>query len=353
MTTTTSKSTYVYAAICLLMILASACVPIAPQATVEPATPTPEIFSALAPSPTPPDSTLPLTCQVTDLGVYVNQECGYCLAYPGTFSLDESREAEGIIALYGPGLEDNANPVRVSLEITTQMAPPESGLTPLVEAYRSSFGETLLPIGRETGMLGGRPAEILDPVPGLLSSRVMMALNENMIFMLRFHPSDLDIAKPDLEALTQTVTGSFAFLPQTAPLTSQRKTISWFEFGQTISLSYDSALAPWVEARTVPTVPMNDEGLFAEFQPSYAQIRFWGFHGGRPYDLPLLPAENRIAQVRVFPTWEFPGFGDDSPQGFVNQMQALEDLLQTGVGPARCAQPITGGQSCHSFRGSI
>jgi hypothetical protein len=283
-----------------------------------------------------------LTCQVTDLGVYINKEWGYCFAYPGTFTLDESRAAEGMMVLYGPGLEDSANPVRVSLEITTQVTPPESGLTPLVDAYRNSFGETLPPIRRETGMLGGKPAETLDPVPGLLSSRVTMALHENILFTLRFHPSDLEIAKPDLDALFQTVTGSFAFLPLAAQPTSHLQTVSWYEFGQNISLAYDSILAPWADAWTVPAVPVSDQILFAEAQPGYAQIRFWGFQGGRPYDLPLLPVDNRMAQVRIFQTADFPGFGDDSPQGFVNQLQALKDLLQTGPDPARCLQPITG-----------
>jgi hypothetical protein len=333
-----------YPAMCLLLII-SACGPLATQAppmVSEPATPTPEIFIRLDPSPTPGSSPLPLTCQVTDLSVYTNEEWGYCFAYPANFTLDESRTADGIITLYGPGLEDIANPVRASLEITAQVAPPESGLTPLVDVYRNSFGETPLPIGRETGMLGGKPAETLDPVPGMLSSRVMMALNENILFTLRYHPSDLEIAKPDLETLSQTVTGSFAFLPLTAPHASEQKTIRWFEFGRDISLSYDSSLAPWVEARSVPAVPVSDQILFAEAQPSYAQVRFWGFHGGRPYELPILPAENRIAQVRVFRTAEFAGYGDDSPQGFLNQMQALKDLLVRGIEPARCAQPITG-----------
>jgi hypothetical protein len=312
---------------------------VGPALVVEPSTPTPEIFSALAPSPTPSDSTLPLTCQVTDLGVYVNQEWGYCFAYPGTFTVDQSRAAEGIITLYGPDLEDSANSARVSLEITVQVVPPESGLTPLVEAYRMSFGDGLPSIGRETGMLGGKSAETLDPVPGLLSSRVTMALHENILFTLRFHPSDLDIARPDLEALTQTVTGSFAFLPLTTQPSSKIQTVNWHEFDRNISLSYDSSLAPWVEARTIPAVPVNAQILYAEAQPTFAQIRFLGFQGGRPYDLPLLPIDNRMAQVRVFPTADFPGFGDDSAEGFLNQLQALNDLLQSGLDPARCTTP--------------
>ena len=224
-----------------------------PTLIAEPATTTPEIFSALAPSPTPPDSTLPLTCQVTDLGVFINEEWGYCFAYPGTFTRDEGHAAEGIITLYGPGLEDSANPVRVSLEVTAQVAPPESGLTPLVDAYQSSFGETPLPIERETGMLGGKYAETLEPIPGLLSSRVVMALNKNILITLRFHPYDLELAKPDLEALFQTVTGSFAFLTLPAPPASAIQTVSWYEFGRDISLAYVQLLRPgWMRGPCPP-----------------------------------------------------------------------------------------------------
>lgn len=330
----------------LISILIAACTSVSapePQAIAVSATPTPEIFSALAPSPTPSDSTLPLTCQVTDLRVYINQEWGYCFAYPGTFTLDEGQAAEGVVTLFGPTWEDSADSVRVSLEITTQVVPSESGLTPLVDAYLASFGETPFRIERGTGILGGEPAEVLDPIPGLLSSRVMMAMNETILFTLRFHPSDLDLAKPDLETLFQTVSGSFAFLPITAPPSSHLQTISWSEFGTEIILSYDSALAPWVDVWSVPAVPVREQILFAEAQPAYAQVRFWGFQGGKPYDLPLLPLESRMAQVRVFRTADFPGFGNDSPEGFVNQLSALTDLLETGVDPERCAQPHIGG----------
>ena len=328
----------------LIAILIAACAPAVsqgPQAIADPATPTPGIFSALAPSPTPSDSTLPLTCQVTDLGVYINNEWGYCFAYPGIFTLDETRAAEGIITLYGPALEDNADPVRVSLEIATQPVHPGSALTPLVDAYLSLFQDPVLPTTREPARLGDEAAEMLEPIPGLLSSRVVMAVHSNILFTLRFHPSDIEFAKSGLEDLTQTVTGSFEFLPVPVPLSSTLKTVSWYEFGQNISLSYDSALAPWVEPWTAPAVPVSDQILFAEAHPVHVQIRFHGFQGGRLYDLPLLPPENRVARVMVFRTVDFPGFGDDNPQGFVNQLSALTALLETGVEAARCAQPLT------------
>jgi hypothetical protein len=327
----------------IVLILISACTSVAaPAEQTALITPTPEIFIALVPSPTPPDSTLSLTCRVTDLGVYVNEQWGYCLAYPGTFTQDVSRATEGVVTLYGPTLEDSADPVRVSLEITTQVVSEGSNLNRYADAYVMSFRELSGSITCQPGMLGGQYAEVLERVPGLLSSRVVIALHNNTLFTLRFHPSDLEIATADLDALTQTVTGSFAFLPQISKPVSRLKSVSWYEFGQDISLSYDSILAPWADAWTVPAVPVDDEIMFAEAQPMYAQIRFLGFQGGRAYDLPLLPAEDRVAQVRVFRTADFPGFGDDSPHGFVNQMQALKDLLDRGIDPTRCAQPLAG-----------
>lgn len=176
--------------ILIFILLVAACAPVATQASQaipEPATPTPEVFHPLDPSPTPSGSTFPLTCQATDLGVYVNEEWGYCFAYPANFTVDQSRAAEGIITLYSTPLEANASLVRASLEITTQVVSPESRLTPLVEAYSASFDETVLSIERETETLGGKPAETLNPVPGLLSSRVTMALHEDILFTLRFH----------------------------------------------------------------------------------------------------------------------------------------------------------------------
>jgi len=330
----------------LLAVTIIGCVSVAtqqPQPIAELVTPTPEVFKPLDPSPTPSNSTLPLTCQVTDLNVYVNEEWKYCFAYPVNFILDESRAAEGMISLYGPALEDSANSLRASLEITTQSMANGSALTPVVDAYLTFQNVDMsMPITREQVMLGNEIAEKLEPVPGLLNSRVLISLHANILYTLRFHPSDVEIAKPDLDALTQTVTGSFAFLPLHHQVAERLQTVSWFEFGQDISLSYDSTLAPWAEPSTAPAVPVNDQMLFAGPHPAYAQIRFLGFLGGRPYDLPLLLDENRDARVMIFQTADFSVFGDDNPQGFMNQKRALIELLATGVDPAYCAEPIPG-----------
>jgi hypothetical protein len=293
------------------LMLVSACVPAAtalPQTVMELATPTPEVFQPVDPSPTSSSSTLPLTCQITDLKVYISKEWGYCFAYPAEYELDQSQKSKGVIRLKGPALDENPDAIYVTLEVTPRLAPDGSVLTPMVDAYLSSFTNITMamPITREPSMLGNEPAEKLDPIPGLLSSRVIMALHDNVLYQLRFHPSDIDYAKQSLDDLTQTVTGSFAFLDGATPPGSRKETISWPEFGKNISITYDSSLAPWVEAQTVPAVPMSDQVLFAESRPTYAQFRFAGYQGGRPYQLPLLPVENHIPQVMVFRTEDFP-----------------------------------------------
>jgi hypothetical protein len=83
---------------------------------------------------------------------------------------------------------------------------------------------------------------------------------------------------------------------------------------------------------------VSDQILFSEAHPTYAQIRFVGYQNGRAFELPVFPFE---AQVRVFQTADFPGYGDDLPQGFVNQKQALIDLLNIGLDPELCNQPLT------------
>ena len=67
------------------------------------------------------------------------------------------------------------------------------------------------------------------------------------------------------------------------------QTVSWHEFGRTISVSYEKSLAASAGAATVPAVPVSDQILFAEAHPAYVQIRFlvpWGWRlptpGGRP-----------------------------------------------------------------------
>jgi hypothetical protein len=206
------------------------------------------------------------------------------------------------------------------------------------------------PVVRAALPLGGQPAEKLSPVPGQLSSAVVLALHGPQLLTLQFQPAGVEAALPGFDDLFQTVTGSFAFTAEAAQLPADppAQTIAWREFDRTLTLSYDPRLAPWVEAATVPAVPLSGEVLFSESHPAYAQVRFLGFQGGRRYDLPLLPFENRVAQVMLFSTADFAAFGDE-PQGFTAQGLALQDRLELGLDSARCAPPVTPEQQALPF----
>jgi len=322
----------------------AACMPVAPQepgsnpgAVSDPATPTPEVFNPLDPSPTAPDSDLPLTCQVTDLNVFIDRAAGYCFAYPAHFGLRERPTDKP--AVLGPARDDGPDPLRASLEIDLLPVPAGSDLAALTDAYLASIGEPPWPVERTRMSLGGEPAEMLEPVPGRGSSRIVLLVHGEDLFTLAFHPVDADLAKRDLADLYQTVTGSFAFLSEPDASTRTSRAVTWFEFGETIHLSYDPLLAPWVVARTAAAVPPSDQILYAEAHPASAEFVFYGYDGGRLFDLPLLPIDNRYAQVKVFRTEDFPGYGDDHPSGFTGQLGALKDLLAEGVDPARCEKP--------------
>jgi hypothetical protein len=120
------------------------------------------------------------------------------------------------------------------------------------------------------------------------------------------------------------------------------QTVSWHEFGRTISVSYEKHLAASAGAATVPAVLVSDQILFAEAHPAYVQIRFLGFPRDGVYQLPVIEPENNVPQVIIFQTSDFAGYGDDSPQGFVQQLGSLTEVLKSGVDPKRCALPLQG-----------
>lgn len=119
--------------------------------------------------------------------------------------------------------------------------------------------------------------------------------------------------------------------------TNSQRASSVEAFGQVMSLSYESTLAPQAETLVVPAVPLNDQILFSEAHPTYVQFRLSGYQNGRSFELPVYPFE---AQIRIFQTADFPGYANDSPYGFPNQKQSLIVLLENGLDPARCAAPL-------------
>jgi hypothetical protein len=135
---------------------------------------------------------------------------------------------------------------------------------------------------------------------------------------------------------------------ETTQPATDTQSIRMTEFGQDISLTYEPDLAENVETGITSSVPMSDQIMFAESHPAYAQVRFNGFNHGMKYDLPIY-AEERVAQVMIFQTKDFPGYGNDSLQGFISQSRRLADLLQTGVSTNHCTQPMMDYESALPF----
>lgn len=188
-------------------LLATGCVP----ASLEPASATPEIMPRLDPSPTPSDSTLPFTCQATDLNVYINEMDGYCFAYPTRFTLgDQPSDNPGV---YGPKLDDSLTPTQATFGIEITPANPDQTLREQAEAYVKKVSERDPSTYTWTQLqVGGEPAWMVEPIPSIRAWRYVFILHHGSLFRLCYWPVDDVQAKPDIDELTQTTLGSFTFL---------------------------------------------------------------------------------------------------------------------------------------------
>ena len=176
----------------------------------EPVTPTPDIMPRLDASPTPSDSTLSQTCQVTDLNVYINEMDGYCFAYPMNFTLgDQPSDQPDVL---GPAVDDSVEPIHATLTVEFSPAADKS-LREQAESYLREFSVadpatyawTQVPIGGEAGLM-------VEPVPAMLSYRIVFVQHNGRLFHLLFWPVDIPEAQSNLNDLTQTTLGSFAFI---------------------------------------------------------------------------------------------------------------------------------------------
>ncbi|NUM45759.1 MAG: hypothetical protein HUU38_13735, partial [Anaerolineales bacterium] len=310
-----------------------------PTETLAPST-TPELLPT--PTVTPVLVVLPETCPLTETAVYVDPTWGYCFAYPETFMVDDTTAAEGVVTFYGPALDTGDNPSRAKLEVSVQPVPNGSTLSGLVNAFVDSF-QYQLPqsILRTPVTLGTLAAEKLSPAADDNFSYMVLAVQETRFITLRFSPTDTSITQPDLDTIFQRVTGSFTFL-QAETLEPSVRTLTWPEFDRNIILEYGSDLAPWVYVDTVPTALLEGNVEYPFSQPPYVEFRFVGFQGGREYSLPMFYNRSQEAQIMIFRTADFPGFGADFPDGFPAQLQTLTDLLETGLDPARCGHVFAG-----------
>ena len=192
-----------------LFLLISACA--SAPGIPGPANATPNIMPRLDPSPTPSGSTLPLTCQVTDLKVYINEMDGYCFAYPMRFTLGDQPSDQPDVQ--GPAVDDSYEPIHATLTIEVEPAATDKPLREQAVNYLKDFS-VMDPdtFSWNQVTVGGEAGWMVEPVPAMLSYRIVFVQYNGSIYRLLFWPVDIPEAQADLNDLTQTTLGSFAFI---------------------------------------------------------------------------------------------------------------------------------------------
>ena len=179
----------------------------------DPATPTPEVFNPLDPSPTPSGSGLPLTCQITDLMVYMNQAEGYCFAYPKRFREGEQPWIPNRPGILGPAVGSQTEPVNALFVVEVTAYDSQKSLDQQADSFLKDF--TVVDIHSMTRariIVGGEAALLVEAVPVQLSWRIVFVHHNGRLYRLMYWPVDLPEAQADLEELYQTTLNSFAFL---------------------------------------------------------------------------------------------------------------------------------------------
>jgi hypothetical protein len=111
----------------------------------------------------------------------------------------------------GPVVDDSVEPIHATLTVEFAHA-TDKPLHEQAEAYLKEFSVadpstytwTQVPVGDEAGLM-------VEPVPVMLSYRIVFVQHDDKLFRLMYWPVDIPEAQSDLNDLTQTTLGSFAF----------------------------------------------------------------------------------------------------------------------------------------------
>lgn len=181
-----------------------------PVSTPQEITPTANFMPRLDPSPTPSGSTLPLTCQVTDLNVYIEETYGYCFAYPRHFTAG-MHPMLNTPAIVGPAL-DSVDPVYASFSVEVVPANMEYTARGEAEIFLKDFSAAEIDsLAWSPIQLDGEWGWMVEPVPAMLSYRFVFVQHDGYLYRLSYWPVDIPEARADVDELAQVTIGSFAF----------------------------------------------------------------------------------------------------------------------------------------------
>ena len=178
----------------------------------KPTTATPSLVATALPSVEIPTSCV---ARSEDSAPYFNLTDGYCLLYPAYFLVYDVRP--GLASFYGPPLDQSIEPVLGALSILVEGSAAGRTLAQVADHYvsvnRSGEGTA---VTRSAATLGGEPAEIVEGPGERTGSRTVFVLHNDTIYHLGVYPVDeaFPQAAPDVAAVWQAVSTSFAFLPE-------------------------------------------------------------------------------------------------------------------------------------------
>ncbi|MGB2771913.1 MAG: hypothetical protein WBF31_06300 [Anaerolineae bacterium] len=241
-------------AFCLLLVLSACMEPrdgaavtpappptASPRPSVEegtpPASPTPELWTPVPITPSAPATTstphLPIGCRsaIQDTLLHISRDADYCFHYPSRFSIHYPDNPENRTTYVdGPFLESGVpEPDQANMSISS--SPIAAGQT-LAQAVDAVIWWTIVPITdtrpiaptliasapftRTITTIGGEPAEIVEGLPGRLTTSQTFIIHDDRLYILMVSPSHLDLAypksQPDAKAVWETVIATFAFL---------------------------------------------------------------------------------------------------------------------------------------------
>ncbi len=175
------------------------------------------------PQPSPAyELVLPPVCFQEGLATYFNLETGICLTLPYGFAVADPAQLVGTIT----GQPAGQGPEPLFASLTVEVKPAEGkDLAALVDEHLAQFAQIPVEITRTPMTIGGEAAELLEPVPGRLSSRQIAVVHgPERFYILTLWPSFADTpteqvnpegqrAEADVDRLFEALSASFAFLP--------------------------------------------------------------------------------------------------------------------------------------------
>jgi hypothetical protein len=309
-----------------------------------------EFKAAGKPVPVQDETTqqLPAGCDRKDLPAYIDRAARLCFAYPQGFTLAGNAGTQAAAEIRGPAIGTGPEPLFASLSLEFW---PYQGQE--LSAFVDELLKTKVPAGypakveRKQITFGGHAAEVLEPVPGRLSSRVVVVdAAPQGYHILMFWPSfkdapagqmtaDAQRAQHDMETLYETVTSTFSGLPPAGvpvdPAATSAVTGNIIH-GAAISLSADPAVIQKITAQAEKAVLPDGNSNYPDWHPVQARFGFEGYAGGKAFSAPFGP------QVLVYRAADIRAFGmEDHPDGYTAQAAALQKLLKDRPDLARFA----------------